>query len=65
MAYADFKDLAIRTASDKRLPDKTFNIAKNPKYDGYQRSLASVVYKCFDKKLLAVVLKMRTCQTSN
>ena len=50
MAYADFKDLAIRTASDKRLPDKTFNIAKNPKYDGYQRSLASVVYKCFDKK---------------
>ena len=34
MAYGDFKDLAERTASDKILPDKAFNIAKNPKYDG-------------------------------
>ena len=50
MAYGDFKDLKRRTASDKILRDKTFNIAKNPKYDGYQRGLASVVYKCFDKK---------------
>ena len=50
MAYGDFKDLARRTASDKVLRDKTFNIAKNPKYDGYQRGLASVVYTCFDKK---------------
>ena len=32
------------------MPDKAFNIAKNPKYDGYQRGLASMVYKCFDKK---------------
>ena len=39
-----------RTASDKFLRDKTFNIAKNPKYDGYQRGLASMVYKFFDKK---------------
>ena len=37
MAYVDFKDLAKRTASDKILRDKEFNIAKNPKYDGYQR----------------------------
>ena len=51
MAYGDFKDLARRTASDKVLRDKAFNIAKNPKYDGYQRELASVVYKCFDKKM--------------
>ena len=50
MAYGDFKDLARRTGSDKVLRDKAFNIAKNPKYDGYQRGLASMVYKFFDKK---------------
>ena len=49
MAYGDFKDLKRRTASDKVLRDKAFNIAKNPKYDGYQRGLASMVYKFFDK----------------
>ena len=49
MAYGDFKDLK-RTASDKILRDKAFNIAKNPKYDGYQRELASMVYTFFDKK---------------
>ena len=50
MAYGDFKDLARRTASHKSLRDKAFNVAKNPKYDGYQRGLASMVYKFFDKK---------------
>ena len=50
MAYGDFKDLARRTGSDKVLRDKAFNIAKYPKYDGYQRGLASMVYKFFDKK---------------
>ena len=50
MAYGDFKELKRRTASDKFLRDKAFNIAKNPKYDGYQRELASVVYNFFDKK---------------
>ena len=50
MAYGDFKDLKRKTFSDKVLRDKAFNIAKNPKYDGYQRGLASMVYKCFDKK---------------
>ena len=50
MAYWNFKDLKRRTASDKVLRDKAFNIAKNPKYDGYQRRLASMVYKFFDKK---------------
>ena len=49
MAYGDFKDLVRRTASDKVLRDKAFNIAKNTKYDGYQRGLASMVYKFFDK----------------
>ena len=43
MAYGDFKDLKRRAASDKVLRDKAFNIIKNPKYDGYQRRLASTV----------------------
>ena len=50
MAYGDFKYLAKRIASDKLLRDKAFNIAKNSKYDGYQRGLSSIVYKFFDKK---------------
>ena len=50
MAYGDFKDSTRNTASDTILRDKAFNIAKNPKYDGYQRGLTSMVYKCFDKK---------------
>ena len=50
MAYGDFKDLKRRTAADNVLRDKAFNIAKNPKYDGYQRGLASMVYKFFDKE---------------
>ena len=55
MAYGDLKDFAKRTVSDKVLRDKPFNIAKNPKYDRYQRGLASVVYKFFDKRLLLQV----------
>ena len=50
MSYGDFKDLARRTASDKVLRNKAFNIAKNRKYDGYQKGLLSMVYKFFDKK---------------
>ena len=50
MAYGDFKDLAKRTAADKVLKDKVFSIPKDPKYDGCQRGLASMVYKFFDKK---------------
>ena len=49
MAYGDFKDLAKITTADKVLRDKAFNIAKDPKCDGYQRGLASMVYKFFDK----------------
>ena len=51
MAYGDFIDLARKTASDKGIRDKAFNIAKNPKYDRYQRGLASIFYQFFDKKL--------------
>ena len=49
-AYGDFKDLTKRTASDKILCDKGFNIAKNLKYDKYQRGFASIVCKMFNKK---------------
>ena len=50
MAYGDVKDIKRRTASDRTLRNKAFNIAKNPKYDRYQRGLASMVYKFSDKK---------------
>ena len=50
LAYGDFKYLKRRIAADNVLRDKAFNIAKNPKYDRYQRRLASMVYKFFDKK---------------
>ena len=49
-AYADNKDLINSTKADKVLRDKAYNIASNPEYDGYQRCLASIVYKFFDKK---------------
>ena len=49
-AYSDSKDLTKRTAADKILRNRAFNIAKDPKYDGYQRELTSMVYKFFDKK---------------
>ena len=66
MAYGGFKDLTRKTASDKILRDKAFNIAQNPKCNEYQRSLGSIVYRFFDKKkLLVVVLKLRICQTCN
>ena len=49
-AYSDGKDLTRRTVADKILRNRAFNIAKDPKYDGYRRGLASMVYKFFDKK---------------
>ena len=51
MAYGDFKDLPGRATSNKVLHGKAINIAKDPKYDRYQRGLASMVYQFFDKKL--------------
>ena len=51
MAYGDFKDLKRRIQSDKFLKDKkAFEIASNPKHDRYQRGLASMIYKFFNKK---------------
>ena len=50
-AYSDSKDLTKRTVADKILKNKAFDIAKDPKYDGYQRGLASMVYKFLDSKV--------------
>ena len=50
MAYGKYKDLEKRTQSDKVLKDKVFKITNNPKYDGCQRELASIVYNFFDIK---------------
>ena len=51
-------------AADKLLCNEAFNIAKNLKYDGYQRELASMVYIFFFYLHLVVVLKMRFFQTN-
>ena len=58
MAYGDFKDLTRRTAFDKLLRDNAFSIAKNTRYDGYQRGLAWMVYNFFDKKLEVMPLRL-------
>ena len=52
MAYGGFKDLNRKTFAEKGLRDKAFNIAKDPKYDGYQRGLASAVCKFFGNAFL-------------
>ena len=52
MAYGNFKDLARRTAADKSLREQAFNIAKDPKYDGCQREIASMVYNFLIKSPL-------------
>ena len=56
MAYGDFKDLRKRTIADKVLRDKAFKIASDRKYDGYQRGLASMVYKFLTKSHKEVVV---------
>ena len=59
MAYEKSKYLIKRAQSNKVLKDKAFKIANNPNYDGYQRGLASMVYKCFDKKSASLELIIR------
>ena len=65
MAYEDFKELDRRTRAEKVLRHKAFNIAKNSKHDGYQRELASMIYKLLKKKLLVEQLKMKLLLTKN
>ena len=55
MAYGKYKNLTERTWSDKVLRDKAFRIASNPKYDGYQKGLSSMLYNFLIKDPLAVV----------
>ena len=57
MVYGNFKNLIRRTASDKILRDKAFNIARNPRHDGYQRDLALMVYIFFDKTTSGSIIK--------
>ena len=50
MAYNKYEDLTERTQSDIILKNKAFKIASNPKYNGYERASASMVWKFFDKR---------------
>ena len=59
MVYGDLKYLNRKTAADKVLRDKAFNIAKNLKYDGCQLGFASMIYTFFDKKRLVEQLKIK------
>ena len=65
MAYGDFKDLSKKTASDKILCDKAFNIAKNSKNDGYHYGLASMIDKFFDKRTSGSGIKSTIISASN
>ena len=58
-------DLINRTEADKVLRDKAYNIASNPKYDGYQRGLAGIVYKIFDKKLTGSGITRNTTKSNS
>ena len=64
-AYADHKDLINRTEADKVLTDNAYDIASNPKYDGYQRGLAGMVYKFFDKKSTGSGIARNTTKSSS
>ena len=57
MAHNKFKDSEKRTQSDVVLKNKALKIASNPKYNGYERGLASMIYKFFDEKSKGVCLK--------
>ena len=59
MTYGYLKVINRRTVADKVLRDKTFNIAKDPKYDGYERGLASIVHNVFNKTIIVVQIKMK------
>ena len=50
-AYGKYKDVENRLIADDKLQNSAYDIATNPKYDGYQRGLASMVYKFFNSKV--------------
>ena len=63
MVYGDYNDLVKRTASDKVLRNKAFNIAKDPKYDGFKEGYLLWFINFFIKRLQAVVLNL--CSKKN
>ena len=65
MAYGDFKDLTRKTASDKILRDKAFNIAKILNITNIKEILLQWFIIFLKKKLLVMVLKMKICQTES
>ena len=65
MAYIKYKDLEKRTQSDKILKGKAFAIANNPKYDGYQIRLASMLYNFLTRNQKELVLKMKLKEINN
>ena len=50
IAYSDSKNLTKRTISVKNLKERVYEIARNRKYDEYQRTLVNMVYRLFDKE---------------
>ena len=62
MAYNKYNDLEKRTQSDRLLKNKAFKIAIDPRYDGYERSLASMIYRFFDKESSKNHLKKQVFQ---
>ena len=62
MAYGKYRDLTKRTQPDKVLRDNAFEIVSNPKYDGYQRVLGSMVFKYFNKKAAGSGIKSMSNQ---
>ena len=64
MAYGNFENLPRRADADKVLCYEAFYIAKNPKYDGYQKVLTSVALKSFDKMSSKRRIRQKTTQTN-
>ena len=58
-AYARYKDVGNRLIADVKLQNSAYDIASNPKYDGYQRGLAGMVYKFFNSKLLLKLFRVK------
>ena len=62
MAYGKYKHLSKKAQSCKVSRGKAFKIESNPEYDGYQRGLASIVFKLFDKKSTGACIKSMSNQ---
>ena len=65
MAYGNFENWSRKAASDKLLHDEKFNIDKNPNNVGYQQGFATMIYKCFNKKVSGGDAKWNYAKTNN